>query len=59
MTENENTKNGPQLKYMKKTIRRYTVDVNRNTEPELLAHLEKQPNVAKYIKGLIRADMKK
>ena len=55
MTEKE--KNAPQLKYMKKTIRRFTVDLNRNTEPELLEYLEKQPNVAKFIKHLIRADM--
>lgn len=55
MTEKE--KNAPQLKYMKKTIRRFTVDLNRNTEPELLDYLEKQPNVAKFIKQLIRADM--
>lgn len=55
MTEKE--KNAPQLKYMKKTIRRFTVDLNRNTEPELLEYLEKQPNVAKFIKQLIRADM--
>ena len=55
MTEKE--KNAPQLKYMKKTIRRFTVDLNRNTEPELLEDLEKQPNVAKFIKQLIRADM--
>ena len=55
MTEKE--KNAPQLKYMKKTIRRFTVDLTRNTEPELLEYLEKQPNVAKFIKQLIRADM--
>lgn len=55
MTEKE--KNAPQIKYMKKTIRRFTVDLNRNTEPELLEYLEKQPNVAKFIKQLIRADM--
>lgn len=55
MTEKE--KNAPQLKYMKKTIRRFTVDLNRNTEPELLEYLEKQPNVSKFIKQLIRADM--
>jgi|GEM_PF-6302861 hypothetical protein len=55
MTEKE--KNAPQLKYMKKTIRRFTVDLNRNTEPELLEYLEKQPNVAKFIKQLIRANM--
>lgn len=53
----EKEKNAPQLKYMKKTIRRFTVDLNRNTEPELLDYLEKQPNVAKFIKQLIRADM--
>lgn len=57
MTENENTKHGPQLKYMKKTIRRFTVDVNRNTEPEILAQLEKQTNVSQYIKRLIREDI--
>ena len=38
-------------------VRRFTVDLNRNTEPELLEYLEKQPNVAKFIKQLIRADM--
>ena len=54
MTE---SKNAPQLKYAKKTIRHFTLDINRNTEPEMLAHLESQPNVAKYIKQLIRADM--
>lgn len=57
MTENEKVKNAPQLRYMKKSIRRFTVDVNRNTEPALLEHLEKQTNVAKYIKQLIQADM--
>lgn len=57
MDEDKSVKNAPQLKYMKKSIRRFTVDVNRNTEPELLDHLEKQHNVAKYIKGLIRADI--
>lgn len=56
MTENT-TKNAPQLKYMKKAIRHFTLDINRNTEPELLSHLEAQPNVAKYLKQLIRADM--
>ena len=55
MTEKE--KNAPELKYMTKTIRRITVDLNRNTEPKLLDYLEKQPNVAKFIKQLIRADM--
>lgn len=57
MTENENTKHGPQLKYMKQNVRKFYLDVNRNTEPEILAQLEKQPNVNQYIKRLIRADI--
>lgn len=57
MPENESTKHGPQLKYMKKAVRKFYLDVNRNTDPEMLAHLEKQQNVAQYIKGLIRTDM--
>lgn len=57
MSENESTKHGPQLKYMKKSVRKFYLDVNRNTEPEILAQLEKQPNVNQYIKRLIRADI--
>ena len=57
MSEEKQVKYPAQAKYRTKVIRKFTVDVNRNTEPDVLAHLEKQTNVTKYIKGLIRADM--
>lgn len=56
----EDKKNyGPQLKYMANNIRRFQLAINRNTEPDLLAHLESQPNLQGYLKTLIRADMVK
>lgn len=56
----EDKKNyGPQLKYMANNIRRFQLAINRNTEPDLLAHLESQPNLQGYLKTLIRADMEK
>lgn len=33
--------------------------LNKNTEPDLIAHLESIDNVQGYIKSLIRADMSK
>ena len=33
--------------------------LNKNTEPDLIAHLESIDNVQGYIKSLIRADMQK
>lgn len=33
--------------------------LNKNTEPDLIAHLESIDNVQGYIKSLIRADMLK
>ena len=48
-----------QERYIKNTIRRFVLNVNRNTEADLMEHLEKQDNVQKYIRDLIRADMEK
>ena len=45
------------MKYMANNIRRFQLAINRNTEPDLLAHLESQPNLQGYLKSLIRADM--
>ena len=54
----EDKKNyGPQMKYMANNIRRFQLAINRKTEPDLLAHLESQPNLQGYLKSLIRADM--
>ena len=48
-----------QEKYIKNSIRRFVLNVNRNTEADLMEHLEGQKNVQKYIRDLIRADMEK
>ena len=53
------TKYAPQARYIKDTIRRFVLNVNRNTEEDLLKHLEAQENVQKYLRELIRADMEK
>lgn len=36
---------------------RFVVDVARNTESDILAELQAQPNKARYIKRLIREDI--
>lgn len=57
MSEEKKSKYDPQNRYRARVVRKFTVDVNRNTEADMLAHLEKQPVVSRYIKELIRADM--
>lgn len=47
----------PQERYAAKAIRRFNINVNRNTDADILEHLEKLDNVQGYIKALIRADM--
>lgn len=49
----------PQARYIKDTIRRFALNINRHTESDLIAHLEAQENVQGYIKALIKADMDK
>lgn len=51
-------KYAPQERYIKDNIRRFVINANRNTEADLIEHLEKQENVQKYIRDLIRKDMK-
>ena len=46
-------------RYRQKAIARFTLDVNRNTEADLLEWLQGQHNKTGYIKGLIRADMER
>ena len=43
--------------YEKENIRQIRLKINRKTEPELLAWIEKQENIQGYIKQLIREDM--
>lgn len=54
-----NPKYEPQARYNAKTRRRYVINLNTNTDGEMLEHLEKVGNVQGYIKALIKADMEK
>lgn len=49
----------PQIRYAKNAIKRIRVDLNRNTDQDILEHLEQISNMTGYIKALIRADMAK
>ena len=42
-----------------KTSRFFGLKLNRNTDKELIAHLERQQNIQEYLKRLIREDMRK
>ena len=43
--------------YEKENLRQIRLKINRKTEPDLLAWVEKKGNVQGYIKELIRKDM--
>ena len=43
--------------YEKENLRQIRLKINRKTEPELLAWIEKQENIQGYIKQLIRREM--
>ena len=45
--------------YIKKHLRQYVIRANKETEADLVAWLDAQENVTQYLKGLVRADMKK
>lgn len=46
-------------KYDAKTARYFSLKLNRNTDNELIEHLEHQESIQTYLKCLIREDMKK
>ncbi|OUC52590.1 hypothetical protein B7939_01310 [Eggerthia catenaformis] len=48
-----------QKKYNKATLKRVSLDMNLNTDQDILAWLETKKSKAGYIKQLIREDMKK
>lgn len=52
-------KYAPQKKYGAKSIRRFRLDLNRNTDDAMIAYLERLDNVQGYLKDLIKIDMKK
>ena len=43
--------------YQKKAIKQVKFQLNKNTDPELIKHLESVGNIAGYLKRLIKADM--
>ena len=45
--------------YEKENLRQIRLKINRKTEPELLAWIEKQENIQGYIKRLILEDMER
>ncbi len=47
----------PQERYVAKNIVRVVVQLNRNTDADILKHLEGVKNRQGYVKSLIRADM--
>lgn len=51
------TKYNPQKKYIKENMRRYALNINRNTDADILEYLEGRDNVQGYLKRLIREDM--
>lgn len=46
-----------QKKYIKENMRRYALNLNRNTDVDILEYLEGRDNVQGYLKRLIREDM--
>ena len=47
------------LKYKRKNIKQMKLDLNRNTDSDIISFLEKCENKQGYIKSLIRNDIKK
>lgn len=47
----------PQERYAAKNIVRVVVQLNRNTDADILNHLEGVENKQGYVKSLIRADI--
>lgn len=44
-------------KYADTNCKSFSIQLNKNTDADILAHLEKQENRQGYIKELIRADL--
>lgn len=47
------------MDYDRKNTKLIGMKLNKNTDADILAHLEKQPNIQGYLKQLIRDDMKR
>jgi len=47
------------VKYNKKNVKQFKLDLNVTTDADIIAFLETIPNKRKYVNDLIRADMAK
>lgn len=47
------------MKYQRRTIKRYSLNLNYHTDQDLISHLEGIDNVQGYIKSLIRSDLQR
>lgn len=57
MSIEKKRKQTPQEKYHKEHTQSITIRLMKNTEQDIISKLEKVPNKAGYIKGLIRKDI--
>lgn len=46
-------------RWEKENLRSFTFKLNRNSEKDVVEHLEKKPNKREYLVGLIREDIAK
>lgn len=53
------SKYAPQARYVANKCKRYVINLSKNTDKDILAHLEKIENVQGYIKNLILSDIAK
>lgn len=47
------------VKYIKEHCRRFVIQLNKEADADMIAHLESVGNVTAYIKGLVAEDMSK
>ena len=57
--EDKKSKYNSQMKYAKDKVKQVKFDLVRSTNADIIAKLESVPNVASYIKQLIRDDIAK
>lgn len=50
-------KYAPQKKYSAQAVRRFRLDLNRNTDMAMISYLESLDNVQGYLKAIIKRDM--
>ena len=57
MDESRKKTNARAYKWDKENTRKVTMKLNRNTDADIIARLEDEPNMMAYLKRLIREDI--